>query len=56
MANLERVCRKTPLATFCGLDLRQVPEAKPETCQNTGPLVLPELPEPTRRTRIEVWG
>jgi hypothetical protein len=27
------------------LPLRQVPEEKPETCNNSRPLVLPELPE-----------
>ena len=31
------------------LPLRQVPQAKPEACQDAGPLVLPQLPE-TRYT------
>ena len=27
-----------------------MPQEKPETCQNPGPVVLPQLPEPRRRT------
>jgi hypothetical protein len=27
------------------LPLRQVPQAKPETCENPGTMVLPKLPE-----------
>ena len=33
------------------LSLRQVPQTKPETCQDARPLVLPELPATKKRTR-----
>jgi len=38
------------------LSLRQVPQAQPEAGQDAGPLVLPQLPNPERRTRIGVRG
>jgi hypothetical protein len=38
------------------LPLRQVPQKKPETCQDTRTLVLSKLPEPKRRSRIGVRG
>ena len=38
------------------LPLRQVSQAKPEAHQDAGPLVLPQLPNSRRRTRIGVRG
>jgi hypothetical protein len=38
------------------LPLRQVPQAQPKAGQHAGPLVLPQLPNSKRRTRIGVRG
>ena len=47
--------RKPPRRAMT-LPLRQVSEAKPEARQDAGPLVLLQLPNPKRRTRIGVRG
>jgi hypothetical protein len=35
------------------VSLRQVPQTKPETCENSRPLVLPELPQRNFPRRVE---